>query len=57
MKEKETMEKERMNIRRVLSLLEREYKEGLISEKAYSDLKKRNEEKLSKIEKRISAMK
>ncbi|MCK4531368.1 MAG: hypothetical protein KAT94_00725, partial [Candidatus Aenigmarchaeota archaeon] len=57
MKERETLEREKSNVQRVLNLLEREYKEGLISEKAYIDLKKRNEVKLAKIEQRISTMK
>ncbi|MCK4336172.1 MAG: hypothetical protein KAW40_05625, partial [Candidatus Aenigmarchaeota archaeon] len=57
MKERETLEREKSNVQRVLNLLEREYKEGLISEKAYMDLKKRNEVKLAKIEQRISTMK
>jgi len=42
---------EREKIRKVLNLLEKEYKEGLISEKAYSELKKRNESKLKEFEK------
>jgi hypothetical protein len=57
MKEKENLEKQKANIQRVLGLLEREYKEGLISEKAYTDLKRRNEVKLAKIEQRMAAMK
>ncbi|MEE9323797.1 MAG: NEW3 domain-containing protein, partial [Candidatus Aenigmarchaeota archaeon] len=57
MKEKGTLARERANMQRVLDLMEREYKEGLISEKAYNDLKKRNEEKLKKMGERISAMK
>ncbi|MCX6817446.1 MAG: hypothetical protein NTU57_01160 [Candidatus Aenigmarchaeota archaeon] len=57
MKEKETFEKEEANVRRVLGLLEREFKEGLISENAYADLKRRNEEKLVAIDKKKAAFK
>ena len=57
MKERESMDREEVNIRRVLGLIEREYKEGLISENAYNDLKKRNEEKLAKIQERKTAIK
>jgi uncharacterized membrane protein len=57
MKERESLEKEETNIRRVLGLLEREFKEGLISENAYMDLKRRNDEKLAKIRERKSAVK
>ena len=57
MKEKAYFEKEEANVRRVLGLLEREFKEGLISESAYADLKRRNEEKLAKIQERKTAMK
>ncbi len=57
MKERETLEKEEMNIRRVLNLLERQFKEGLITENAYMSLKTRNEEKLAKIEQIKSAVK
>jgi hypothetical protein len=39
-------EEERQKINKVLSLLEKEYNEGIISEKAYSDLRNRNLEKL-----------
>jgi hypothetical protein len=39
-------EAEKEKLRKVLKLLEKEYKEGIISDKAYDDLRKRNEEKL-----------
>jgi hypothetical protein len=57
MKERESLEKEELNIRRVINLLDREFKEGLITENAFMDLKKRNEEKLAKIQERKTAMK
>jgi len=57
MKERENLGKEEMNIRKVMSLLERQYKEGLITENAYMSLKTRNEEKLAKIEQMKAAMK
>jgi hypothetical protein len=56
-KERESMDKEEMSIRRVLNLLEREFKEGLISENAFNDLKRRNEEKLAKIQERKASVK
>lgn len=56
-KEKEQYQKQAANIRRVLGLIEKEFKEGLITESAYNDLKRRNEEKLKKIEERLGAMK
>lgn len=56
-KERESLEKEEMNIRRVMSLLEKQYTEGLITENAYMSLKARNEEKLAKIEQRKAAVK
>ncbi|UCD02806.1 MAG: hypothetical protein JSV63_03410, partial [Candidatus Aenigmatarchaeota archaeon] len=40
---------ERKKIEKVLDLLEREYKEGIISEKAYNELRKRNLEKLKEM--------
>jgi hypothetical protein len=40
-----------------MGLLERQYKEGLITENAYMSLKARNEEKLAKIEQMKAAMK
>ena len=57
MKEREALEKEEMNTRRVLNLLERQFKEGLITENAYMSLKARNEEKLAKIGQMKSAVK
>ncbi len=57
MKERENLGKEEMNIRKVMGLLERQYKEGLITENAYMSLKARNEEKLAKIEQMKAAMK
>ncbi len=40
---------ERKKIEKVLGLLEREYKEGIISERAYNELRKRNMEKLKQM--------
>jgi uncharacterized membrane protein len=40
---------ERKKIEKVLALLEREYKEGIISEKAYNELRKRNLEKFREL--------
>ena|GEM_PF-948051 len=57
MKEKDSLSREVANVRRVINLLEREFKDGLISEKAYGNLKRRNEEKLASLEKRISELK
>jgi uncharacterized membrane protein len=48
--EKEGLETEKAKIMRVLGLLEKEYKEGLITEKAYNDLASRNRERLKTIE-------
>jgi hypothetical protein len=42
-------EQEKEKIRKVIALLEKEYNEGIISEKAYNDLRKSNEEKLNKM--------
>ncbi len=42
-------EEEKKKIEKVLSLLEREYKEGIISEKAYNELVKRNADKLKEL--------
>ena len=39
-------EAEREKLRKLIALLEKEYHEGIISEKAFGELKKRNEEKL-----------
>ena len=47
--EKEKLEKSRASITRVLALIEKEHQQGLISDNAYADLKRRNEEKLKKI--------
>ncbi|NIP40150.1 MAG: hypothetical protein GTN39_01370 [Candidatus Aenigmarchaeota archaeon] len=55
--EKESLAREVASVRRVLNLLEREFKDGLISEKAYGNLKKRNEEKLASLEKKMSELK
>ncbi len=43
-------EEEREKIEKVLNLLEKEFKEGIISEKAYNELRKRNLEKLRELE-------
>jgi hypothetical protein len=42
-------EEERGKIKKVLNLLEREFNEGIISEKAYKELRKRNIEKLKEL--------
>jgi hypothetical protein len=39
-------EAEREKLKKLIALLDKEYQEGIISEKAYGELKKRNEEKL-----------
>ena len=57
MEERGKLEKEAANIKRVINLLEREHREGLITDNAYNDLKRRNEEKLKKVEGRLSAIK
>jgi len=57
MKEREALEREEMNIRRVLALLEKQHAEGLISDSAYQSLKARNEEKLAKIQQRKAEFK
>ncbi|MBN2042642.1 MAG: hypothetical protein JW754_02445 [Candidatus Aenigmarchaeota archaeon] len=54
--EKSSMTKETENIKRVLSLIEKEFQEGIISEKAYSDLKGRNEKKLKSIEETMNKL-
>ncbi len=56
MEERESMEREIARVKRVLNLLEREFKEGMISERAYQGLKARNEEKLASLEKRLSGI-
>jgi uncharacterized membrane protein len=43
-------EAEKNKIEKVLNLLEREFKEGIISEKAYNELRKRNLEKLKEMQ-------
>ncbi|NIO19977.1 MAG: hypothetical protein GTN76_04355, partial [Candidatus Aenigmarchaeota archaeon] len=55
--ERENIAKEIASVKRVINLLEREFKDGLISEKAYENLKKRNEEKLASLEKRVAEVK
>ncbi|MCX6742486.1 MAG: hypothetical protein NTX24_04940 [Candidatus Pacearchaeota archaeon] len=46
-------ENEKAKIRRMLALLEREYREGIISKDSYFELKNKNEEKLLDIEQKI----
>jgi uncharacterized membrane protein len=51
--EKEALLAERDKVNRMLKLLETERKEGIISNKAYKELKFRNETKLAEIEKKL----
>jgi hypothetical protein len=52
--EKEGLETEKAKIMRVLALLEKEFNEGLITEKAYNDLASRNRTRLKTIEDTLS---
>lgn len=50
---REALEAERERIKRLIELLDREVKEGLISERAYAELKARHEAKLKEIEEKL----
>lgn len=47
------LEKEKEKIEKILLLLEKEYREGIISKESYEELKNKNEERLFGIEKKI----
>jgi len=47
------LEREKERIEKILSLLEKQYREGLISEESYRELKMKNEELLSQIKKKL----
>jgi hypothetical protein len=49
----QALAEERERITRMTALLDKEFKEGIISEDAYKELKKRNEDKLKDIEKKL----
>ena len=51
--EKRELEEERARIKRMLRLLDEELREGIISRKAYEELKARNEAKLAEIERKL----
>ena len=55
--EKEALEAEKDKVMRMLKLLETERKEGIITKKAYEELKFRNETKLKEIEEKLKAIK
>lgn len=55
--EKQALLDEKEKISRVLTLLESEMREGIISKEAYDELKKRNIEKLEDIERRLQQIK
>lgn len=48
--EKESILKEKEKAQKVLNLVEKEHEEGIISEKAYNDLKSRNQKKIKSLE-------
>lgn len=48
------LKEEREKINKMLSVLEKEYREGIISKESYEELKKKNEERLVELEKRIA---
>lgn len=47
------LENEREKIEKMLSILEKQYNEGIISKESYEELKSRNKERLAEIEKRL----
>jgi hypothetical protein len=51
------LEKEREKIEKMLVLIENEYKQGIISEESYRELKKKNEEKIKEIEEKMGRLK
>ncbi len=53
---KKELSDERAKIERMVKLLESELKEGIITESAYNELKKRNEEKLARIDKELKKL-
>ncbi len=55
--EREALEAEKNKVTRMLKLLETERKEGIISKKAYEELKFRNDTKLAEIEKKLKELK
>ena len=55
--EREALEAERNKVNRMLKLLETERKEGIITKKAYEELKFRNETKLKEIEEKLKGIK
>ena len=54
--EKKILESERKKIIGTLRLLESEFKEGILSKKAYNEMKLRNEVKLADAEKKLKEM-
>ncbi len=55
--EKQSLLEEKERINKVIALLDSELKEGIISKESYEELKKRNQEKLEEIERRLEKMK
>jgi len=55
--EKQALNEEKERINKVIALLDSEVREGVISKDAYDELKKRNQEKLEEIERKLQEMK
>ncbi|MFH8080780.1 MAG: NEW3 domain-containing protein [Candidatus Aenigmatarchaeota archaeon] len=55
--EKQALIEEKEKINKVIALLDAEMREGIISKEAYEELKKRNQEKLEEIERKLQNMK
>ncbi len=49
------LEEEKKRLEGVLKLIEMQYRQGILSDRAYRELKKRNEEKLKEIDKKLRA--
>ncbi|RLG20691.1 hypothetical protein DRN74_04885, partial [Candidatus Micrarchaeota archaeon] len=52
----EELKKQKLEIETLLESLENDYREGLISEESYKEIKQKNEERLAEIEKKISEL-
>ncbi|MBU5688940.1 MAG: hypothetical protein KQA41_01805 [Candidatus Aenigmarchaeota archaeon] len=55
--EKQALLEEKEKINKVIALLDAEVREGIISKEAYEELKKRNQEKLEEIERKLQNIK
>jgi hypothetical protein len=48
------LKEEREKINKMLAIIEKEYREGIISKESYEELRKKTEEKLVELERKIS---